>query len=873
MASGLSDYLYTDDSGRTACVVSADLSGFSERHKIVLPIPSDRPCSDVLGELTRRADLEGLIIAPGRGWTGHKHRKLARRAMALGRNAYFHWPHEAAVEVIDAERIRTHFRIGAVAMAWEAATGLLSLFPGATRLPLLRPISHLVELNTIIENARETGGRDRGPVPFRLGERPSRQRPLEGLGVYLRTDYWSKGGSGGSYGHTCYVAKELAAVTERFVCFVAHRYDLLDTLGVAQNVLPAPSRYAGERTLVDATPFYVERMRPTLQAPKPAYLYERLCLGNYAGARLAQDLRIPYLVEYNGSELSMRRSFEGSRYLYEDFFQKAEEAAFRQATLISVVSTHVKSDLVRRGIDPGKILVNPNGADPDVYAPMSPDSRRTLRSQFGWGDAQRVVGFTGTFGAWHGMDVLAQALPRVCAAAPEVRFLLIGDGNFKALVDRAIEDNGLRQQVVCVGRVSQSEGARLLGACDVFVSPHSRNMVDSPFFGSPTKLFEYMAMGGGIVASDLEQIGEVLQPALRPDGLAAAVTDQVAVLCKPGDVEEFVAGVLGLVRDPALSSALGANARRAALERFSWEQHVARLFDAIAHQRSVPAPSAPQAAPHPSPRRVPMETGDAYKDETQRQWDNDPVGSQYVKKASKHTLEWFLEVERHRYQDYAPWMPEAMEFARHGGKDLLEIGGGMGTDLAQFAKNGARVTDVDLSSGHLELAQESFRLRGLRGTFIHHDAEALPFAPGSFDVVYSNGVIHHTPNTHLMVDEIFRVLRPGGRAIVMVYAEDSLHFWRLLLALGLWQGMLADYSIGEIMSRTVELSTVSGARPLVKVYTKGRLRGMFGRFADVEIVQRQLTPPEVPRLLRFLPAPTWARVLGWNLVVKARKPA
>src|SRR5262245_28090592 len=159
---------------------------------------------------------------------------------------------------------------------------------------------------------------------------------------------------------------------------------------------------------------------------------------------------------------------------------------------------------------------------------------------------------------------------------------------------------------------------------------------------------------------------------------------------------------------------------------------------------------SPERAVHRSEPISPLSTGDDYKDEVQNQWDNNPCGSQYGKQAQPHTLEWFKEIERHRYQDYAPWMVETMEFALHSGKKLLEIGGGIGTDLAQFARRGADVTDIDLSAGHLTLAQENFRLRGLHGRFIHHDAENLPFDDNSFDVVYSNGVIHHTPNTKLL---------------------------------------------------------------------------------------------------------------------------
>jgi ubiquinone/menaquinone biosynthesis C-methylase UbiE len=266
-------------------------------------------------------------------------------------------------------------------------------------------------------------------------------------------------------------------------------------------------------------------------------------------------------------------------------------------------------------------------------------------------------------------------------------------------------------------------------------------------------------------------------------------------------------------------------------------------------------------------------TGDAYKDEVQRQWDNDPAGSHYVTQAERHTLDWFLEAEAYRHREYAPWMHETMEFERHAGERVLEIGGGMGTDLAQFASHGAIVTDLDLSSGHLALARESFQLRGLKGEFVLHDAESLPFDDDSFHVVYSNGVIHHTPNTTSVVQEIRRVLKPGGTAIVMVYAENSLHYWRnLVWAIGIKEGQLQRYSMGDIMSRAVERSDNASARPLVKVYTKPRLRSLFEGFDQIAIVQRQMVKAEVPRLLTRVPLARLGAFMGWNLVIKARKP-
>jgi ubiquinone/menaquinone biosynthesis C-methylase UbiE len=394
-------------------------------------------------------------------------------------------------------------------------------------------------------------------------------------------------------------------------------------------------------------------------------------------------------------------------------------------------------------------------------------------------------------------------------------------------------------------------------------------MINGRFFGSPTKIFEYMSLAGGIVASELEQIGEILSPAIHARDLNrndVKVSNQRSILCEPGNVEQFAHGIEYLLRRPELSAALGRNARQSVVENYTWDHNVKRLCTALIR-------TGTSAEERTTGNGYGQDSGDAYKNETQAQWDNNPCGSQYVKEAGPHTLAWFREVERYRYEEYAPWMAEVMEFAQHAGEEVLEIGGGIGTDLAQFARHRAHVTDIDLSRGHLKLAEENFRLRGLQGTFIHQDAETLPFSDDAFDVVYSNGVIHHTPNTAQLVSEIFRVLRPGGRAIVMVYAENSWHYWfQLVFRLGMLEGLLENISIGEIMSRNVEL-TETGARPLVKVYTKKRLENLFKEFSDIQILQRQLTPAELPRIVRSVVSmETAAKAMGWNLIIKAKKP-
>ena len=123
--------------------------------------------------------------------------------------------------------------------------------------------------------------------------------------------------------------------------------------------------------------------------------------------------------------------------------------------------------------------------------------------------------------------------------------------------------------------------------------------------------------------------------------------------------------------------------------------------------------------------------------------------------------------------------------------------------------------------------------------------------------------------------EIFRVLKPGGRAIVMVYAENSLHYWRnLMWNIGLKEGQLRKYSMGEIMSRTVERSDNAAAHPLVKVYTQGAAPPdvrWLRRHRDRAAADGGWRGPESARL-RAAPERS-ATIMGWNLVIKARKPA
>jgi ubiquinone/menaquinone biosynthesis C-methylase UbiE len=220
-------------------------------------------------------------------------------------------------------------------------------------------------------------------------------------------------------------------------------------------------------------------------------------------------------------------------------------------------------------------------------------------------------------------------------------------------------------------------------------------------------------------------------------------------------------------------------------------------------------------------------------------------------------------------------MPEVMGFNEFAGARLLEVGCGMGTDLLQFARGGAHVTGVDLTPRSIQISRNHLEVYGQAGDFVLTDGEQLPFEDKSFDVVYSNGVLHHTPDTAGAIREIHRVLRPGGEARVMLYHRGSIAYWvNIMLRYGvlnaeLFRGLTPE----EIMSRHVEISE-NNARPLVKVYSRKQARELFSMFRNVHVQVEQLTRAElrfIGRIIRDATVRRLGKTFGWNVIIKAIK--
>ena len=222
------------------------------------------------------------------------------------------------------------------------------------------------------------------------------------------------------------------------------------------------------------------------------------------------------------------------------------------------------------------------------------------------------------------------------------------------------------------------------------------------------------------------------------------------------------------------------------------------------------------------------------------------------------TREFFDEVETIRYRYHYHLQPLFRKIRETVGENgrLLEVGCGMGTDLIQLARMGIQTTGVDLTESGIEMAKGRFELYGLEAELRVADAENLPFEDETFDVVYSFGVLHHTPDTKKAISETQRVLEPGGKAFIMLYYKPSLNY-------------LAHWITGVPFD-----GSKKDKCPVERAYTKGEIRKLFNMYDEVHIdidylfgtgwgIVNSLTPEFIHRVL--------GKFIGWHAMIEGRK--
>ncbi|MGA9769959.1 MAG: glycosyltransferase family 4 protein [Blastocatellia bacterium] len=397
----------------------------------------------------------------------------------------------------------------------------------------------------------------------RASRNNSAHKPLTAL--YIRTTIVpSAASTGGMASHIAGFTRGAVALGHRLKFISSGAVPASDAVEV--KIIRPSTTLSATRALFEIWNNFVFTVRAIRhiraeQSNDADFIYQRYSRFNWTGVALSLVSGLPLILEFNGSEVWASLHWDPVGQIR--LLKKFERLNLRAADFIFVVSEVQRRDLVAAGVDGDRIVINPNGVDTDEFHPVQGGSK--VRSDLGI-EGKTVVGFVGTFGPWHGAPVLAEAATKVSQSA-RCHFLFIGDGDQRPASERIIESSEDRVSATFTGRIRHTDVAAYLDACDILVSPHVAPSDGSEFFGSPTKLFEYMAMARPVVASRLGQIAGVI------------VDGENGLLVAPDDASALAQAIERLADDKPLRARLGAAARQTVINGYTWRHNAARVFD------------------------------------------------------------------------------------------------------------------------------------------------------------------------------------------------------------------------------------------------------------------------------------------------------
>ena len=269
------------------------------------------------------------------------------------------------------------------------------------------------------------------------------------------------------------------------------------------------------------------------------------------------------------------------------------------------------------------------------------------------------------------------------------------------------------------------------------------------------------------------------------------------------------------------------------------------------------------------------------KSEAQAVWGASPAGSTHCLEHPPGTREFFETALRKRSEYELPWLTEVVPFASFRGRKVLELGCGAGFDAYEFCRNGADYVGIDITPENIGRTRTHLGFYGYDPAIQQADAEHLPFADAQFEVVFSNGVLHHTPDMPQSFREAFRVLKPGGEFWVILYHKHSIFHW---LTLGLDQYILRGHFRKMTFAQQKGLIeyTTSDELPLVNVYSRGEVRQILTQagFRVESVSVRKLVKEDMPTtpilrgLWKYIPQKVYdaiGRQFGWFIIAKGVK--
>lgn len=316
--------------------------------------------------------------------------------------------------------------------------------------------------------------------------------------------------------------------------------------------------------LHNVTVYY--KIKSRLKGERIDFIYERYSLYGVAGLIMAKRVKAPFILNYESPIVYEMTNF--GKIWFPGIALKIENKLLFHADAVVVQTNILKQYLLSRGVDRGKVFAIPNGVNAEKFDPSLCD-RNMIRDKYALRD-KVVIGLSGNFRPWHGVDVLAEAALLATKERKDLHIFLVGHGqrDIRDYLRNFIRDNNMESHITITGNIPYDEIPLYISAMDITVAPFVKQTISESefFYGTSLKIFEYMAMEKPIITS---RIGEI--PLFIRDG-------ENGVLTEPGNPVELKDKILMLVGNEELRNLLGKNARTIAM-KYTWEKKAEKTID------------------------------------------------------------------------------------------------------------------------------------------------------------------------------------------------------------------------------------------------------------------------------------------------------
>lgn len=301
-------------------------------------------------------------------------------------------------------------------------------------------------------------------------------------------------------------------------------------------------------------PHYLRVVRE-LKNKKYDLIYERYAIYNITGILAARKFNIPIVLE--SSFTSKTYVIPERSRLLRPLAMRLDRFIFKKADAVVAVTEYLKKEIEGFSAAADKIIVLPNAADIDKFHPGR--SGAGIRRRYNL-EGKKVIGFTGGFYPWHGIDLLIKAGAKICSKDKGVAVLIVGDGLLRPQMEKMAEDLGVKDSIIFTGRVAHNEVPDYVAAFDVGIMP------DSNIYGSPMKILEYMASAKPVVAPRLKPIEVLMDNGVE------------GILIEPKSIDEMADALIKILNNPDLGRKMGKAGRDKVAEKHCWVENVKRFF-------------------------------------------------------------------------------------------------------------------------------------------------------------------------------------------------------------------------------------------------------------------------------------------------------